>query len=152
LLPRLRRFALSLSRDASDADDLTQQTLEKALRARDQWQAGTRLDSWLYRIMRNAWIDARRARARTLRVTALEEEGVHVGEDPRPGLEASLEAERVRRAMESLPDDQRLALALVLVEGCSYDEAAAILDIPIGTLSSRLVRGRTALLARLGGA
>lgn len=148
----MRRFALSLSRNAADADDLTQQTLEKALRARDQWQAGTRLDSWLYRIMRNAWIDARRARARALRVIAPEEEGAQVGEDPRPNLEAGLEVQRVRRAMEQLPDDQRLAVALVLVEGCSYEEAAAVLNIPIGTLSSRLVRGRTALLARLGGA
>jgi RNA polymerase sigma-70 factor (ECF subfamily) len=147
----LRRFALSLSRDPADADDLTQQTLEKALRARDQWQPGTRLDSWLYRIMRNAWIDARRARARTLRMTAPEEEGVQVGEDPRPSLEAGLEAQRVRRAMEQLPDDQRVAVALVLVEGCAYEEAAAILSIPIGTLSSRLVRGRTALLRLLGG-
>ena len=148
----MRRFALSLSRDPADADDLTQQTLEKALRARDQWKAGTRLDSWLYRIMRNAWIDARRARARLSRVTAPEEEGAQVGEDPRPALEVGLEAERVKRAMDQLPDEQRLAVALVLVEGWSYDEAAAILNIPIGTLASRLVRGRTALLARLGGA
>ncbi|MDB5481856.1 MAG: polymerase ECF-type sigma factor [Caulobacteraceae bacterium] len=147
----MRRFALSLSRDAADADDLTQQTLEKALRSRDQWQAGTRLDSWLYRIMRNAWIDTRRARARTSRVTAPEEEGAQVGQDPRPSLEAGLELARVRRAMDQLPDDQRVAVALVLIEGCSYEEAATILNIPAGTLSSRLVRGRTALLARLGG-
>jgi RNA polymerase sigma factor (sigma-70 family) len=147
----LRRFALSLSRDPAEADDLTQQTLEKALRARDQWQAGTRLDSWLYRIMRNAWIDTRRSRARTSRVTAPEEEGAQVGEDPRPGLEAGLEMARVRRAMEQLPDDQRVAVSLVLIEGCSYEEAAAILKIPLGTLSSRLVRGRTALLTLLGG-
>jgi len=147
----LRRFALSLSRDPAEADDLTQQTLEKALRARDQWQAGTRLDSWLYRIMRNAWVDTRRSRARTSRVTAPEEEGAQVGEDPRPGLEAGLEMARVRRAMEQLPDDQRAAVSLVLIEGCSYEEAAAILKIPVGTLSSRLVRGRTALLTLLGG-
>ena len=149
-LPRLRRFALSLSRDPADADDLTQQTLEKALRSRDQWQAGTRLESWLYRIMRNAWIDTRRARARSSRVMAPEEEGARIGEDPRPGLEAGLELARVRRAMAQLPDDQRVAVALVLIEGCSYEEAAAILNIPVGTLSSRLVRGRTALMARLG--
>jgi RNA polymerase sigma factor (sigma-70 family) len=147
----LRRFALSLSRDPADADDLTQQTLEKALRARDQWRAGTRLDSWLYRIMRNAWIDVRRSKARTSRVTAPEEEGAQVGEDPRPALEAGLEVARVRRAMDQLPDDQRMAVALVLVEGCSYEEAADVLKIPVGTLSSRLVRGRAALLTLLGG-
>ena len=146
----MRRFALSLSRDAADADDLTQQTLEKALRARDQWRTGTRLDSWLYRIMRNAWIDTRRARART--ATAPQEEGAQVGQDPRPALEAGLEAARVRRAMDRLPDDQRVAVALVLIEGCSYEEAAAILKVPVGTLSSRLVRGRAALLSLLGGA
>ena len=101
--------------------------------------------------MRNAWIDTRRARARSARVTAPEEEGARVGEDPRPGLEAGLEVARIRRAMDQLPDDQRVAVALVLIEGCSYEEAAAILNIPVGTLSSRLVRGRTALLARLGG-
>jgi RNA polymerase sigma-70 factor (ECF subfamily) len=100
--------------------------------------------------MRNTWIDTRRARARMSRVTAPEEAAAQVGEDPRPGLEAALELARVRRAMDLLPDDQRLAVALVLVEGCSYEEAAGILKIPIGTLSSRLVRGRAALLAQLG--
>lgn len=102
--------------------------------------------------MRNAWIDTRRSRARTSRVTAPEEEAAQVGEDPRPGLEAGLELARVRRAMAQLPDDQRLAVALVLVEGCSYEEAAEVLRIPVGTLSSRLVRGRAALLTLLGGA
>ena len=64
LLPRLRRFAHALSRNGADADDLTQATVERALRSRDQWEPGTRLDSWLYRIMRNLWIDTVRARGR----------------------------------------------------------------------------------------
>ena len=64
LLPRLRRFAHGLSRTAADADDLTQATIERALRSKAQWQPGTRLDSWTYRIMRNLWIDTARSRSR----------------------------------------------------------------------------------------
>jgi RNA polymerase sigma factor (sigma-70 family) len=67
LLPRLRRFAHALSRNGADADDLTQATAERALRNRAQWQPGTQLDSWLYRIMRNLWIDTVRARLRSAR-------------------------------------------------------------------------------------
>ena len=70
LLPRLRRFAHGLSRNPADADDLTQMTVERALRSREQWQPGTRLDSWLYKIMRNLWIDTVRARARKDKVEA----------------------------------------------------------------------------------
>src|SRR5215213_6981895 len=86
LLPRLRRFAHTLSRNTADADDLTQATVERALRSRAQWEPGTRLDSWLYRIMRNLWIDTARARSRKTAREAPEEEGLSVGEDPRPGI------------------------------------------------------------------
>lgn len=150
MLPRLRRFGLSLSRNGEDADDLTQQTLERALRARDQWQEGTRLDSWLFRIMRNIWIDTRRARTRTSRVMEPEAAGDKIGHDPTPRMEAALELARVTRALNQLADEQREAIALVLIEGLGYEEAARVLGIPVGTLSSRLVRGRVALLAILG--
>jgi len=83
LLPRLRRFAHSLARDSADADDLTQATIERALKSRDQWQPGTRLDSWAYRIMRNLWIDTARARSRKSAREAPEEEGLNIGDDPR---------------------------------------------------------------------
>ncbi len=73
LLPRLRRFAHGLAANRADADDLTRITIERALRARLQWQEGTRLDAWLYRIMRNCWIDTIRARGRAVRVIAPEE-------------------------------------------------------------------------------
>ena len=149
-LPRLRRFAHTLSRDPSDADDLTQATIERALLARAQWQPGTRLDSWLYRIMRNLWIDTARSRARKARLEAPPEAAVSVGVDPRPGLEASLDLERVMAAMDRLPDEQREVVALILVEGFGYREAAELLGLPIGTVSSRLVRGRTALLEMVG--
>lgn len=151
LLPRLRRFAHALSRNAADADDLTQSTIERALRSREQWQPGTRLDSWLYRIMRNLWIDTARARTRKERHEAPEDEALHVGEDPRDAIEASLELKRAMAAMEFLPDEQREVVALILVEGFGYREASEMLGLPIGTVSSRLVRGRTALLALLRG-
>ena len=99
LLPRLRRFAHALSRNGADADDLTQATIERALRSRDQWQSGTRLDSWLYRIMRNLWIDTARARARKEKVEAPGEAAEMVGTDPRDAMDASLELKRAMQAM-----------------------------------------------------
>src|SRR3954470_8604615 len=89
MLSRLRRFAHALSRNAADADDLTQATVEGALRSREQWQAGTRLDSWAYRIMRNLWIDTARARSRKAAHEAPEEDGLRVGEDPRDAMDAA---------------------------------------------------------------
>jgi RNA polymerase sigma-70 factor (ECF subfamily) len=150
LLPRLRRFAHSLSRDSADADDLTQATIERSLRSRDQWQPGTRLDSWAYRIMRNLWIDMARARSRKSAREAPEEEGLSVGEDPRDAMDASLDLQRIMSAMARLPDEQREVVALILVEGFGYREVSEMLGLPIGTVSSRLVRGRTALLAMVG--
>ena len=88
VLPRLRRFARSLSRHAADADDLCQIAVEKALNARDQWQPGTRMDSWMYRITRNAWIDQGRARARAAQTFLPEEAGVAIGDDGVRAIEA----------------------------------------------------------------
>ena len=150
LLPRLRRFAHGLSRNPADADDLTQLTLERALRSRAQWQPGTNLDRWLYKIMRNLWIDTVRVRARKERFEAPPEEADTLGHDPRPAIEASVDLKRVMAAMERLPDEQREVVALILIEGFGYREAAELLGLPIGTVSSRLVRGRTALLAMIG--
>lgn len=149
LLPRLRRFARTLTRDAADADDLVQQTVERALVHRGQWRPGTRLDSWMFRIMKNAWIDEGRARIRKSSVMSPEDAGLEAASDGAAEMHARLEARAVERAMARLPDDQRLAVALVLVEGLSYKEAAEILDVPQGTLTSRLGRGRVALLAEL---
>ena len=150
LLPRLRRFAHSLSRSPADADDLTQMTIERALRARAQWQPGTQLDRWLYKIMRNQWIDTVRSRGRKERFEAPPDEAEALGHDPRDGVEAAIDLKRVMAAMERLPGEQREVLALILIEGFGYREAAVLLDLPIGTVSSRLVRGRTALLALVG--
>ena len=150
LLPRLRRFAHGLSRNPADADDLTQMTIERALRSKAQWQPGTRLDSWLYKIMRNLWIDTVRSRGRKERLEAPEDEAETLGHDPRAGIEASIDLQRVMAAMERLPGEQREVVALILIEGFGYREAAELLNLPIGTVSSRLVRGRIALLAMVG--
>ena len=149
LLPRLRRFAHALSRNPADSDDLTQATVERALRSREQWEPGSRLDSWLYRIMRNLWIDTVRSRGRREAHEAPEEEARTVGSDPREALDASLELQRAMAAMERLPGEQREVVALILIEGFGYREVSEMLGLPIGTVSSRLVRGRTALLAML---
>ena len=150
LLPRLRRFAHGLSRNSADADDLTQMTIERALRSKAQWQPGSRLDRWLYKIMRNLWIDTVRSRGRKDKLEAPPDEAEMLGHDPRAGIEASIDLQRVMIAMDQLPGGQREVIALILIEGFGYREAAELLDLPIGTVSSRLVRGRTALLALLG--
>ncbi|HWH17389.1 MAG TPA: sigma-70 family RNA polymerase sigma factor [Allosphingosinicella sp.] len=147
LLPRLRRFARSLARDAADADDLCQAALERALKAREQWQPGTRLDAWMYRIIRNSWIDEIRARTRRGQTFLAEEAGSCVGAES--DADTWMELHDVDRAMAEIPAEQREVIALVLVEGLAYREAAEILEIPIGTLTSRLTRGRQALARRL---
>ena len=148
LLPRLRRFAHGLTRNPADADDLTQLTAERALRSRDQWQPGTNFDAWAYRIMRNLWIDTTRSRQRRDKVIAPEEEGRDIGAPAE--AEGKAELHFLMRAMDRLPDEQREAVALVMIEGLSYAEAAEVLELPQGTLTSRLVRGRQALARILG--
>lgn len=152
LLPRLRRFARALTGQMADADDIVQIAVERALMRMDQYQTGTRLDSWLFSIVRNAWIDEARSRTRRGKVFAPAELGEQVGHDGEAELHAKLEADDVWGAMRKLPDEQREAVALVCVEGLAYREAADALGVPIGTLTSRLARGREALKMMLGGA
>jgi RNA polymerase sigma-70 factor (ECF subfamily) len=152
LLPRLRRFARALAGDPTEGDDLVQAALERALKALDQWRPGTRLDSWIFRIMKNAWIDEIRARAARGKVLAPEDAGDEIAIDGAGAMETRLEARAVQRVVSTLPEEQRVAVALVLVEGLSYREAADTLEIPIGTLTSRLARGRAAIEWALGGA
>jgi RNA polymerase sigma-70 factor (ECF subfamily) len=146
LLPRLRRFARTLAREPHDADDLVQIAVERALARSEQLRPDSRLSSWMFGILRNAWIDETRTRGRRNRIFAPEELGENVG-DAASGSPA--EALSVQDAMARLPDEQRMAVALVLVEGLSYKEAAEIMGVPIGTLTSRLARGREALQAML---
>lgn len=146
LLPRLRRFGRTVTRHREDADDLVQIAVERALLRADQWQPGTRLDSWMFRIMQNAWIDEVRARARHALTFVPKEQGEHVGVST---TDAQIDAIAVRNAVAQLGEDQRMVVGLVLIEGLPYKEAAAVLDIPIGTLTSRLARAREALQAVL---
>jgi RNA polymerase sigma-70 factor, ECF subfamily len=148
LLPRLRRFARALSRNAHDADDLVQVAVERALLHLDQLRPGTRLESWMFGIMRNAWIDETRSRKRRDKLLAPEELGEQVADS---SSEAPLQRLSIEAALQRLPEEQRLAIALVLIEGLAYKEAAAVLEVPIGTVTSRLARGREALEALLGG-
>lgn len=146
LLPRLRRFARSLARNAQDADDLVQITAERALARADQFRPEHSIAGWLFGILRNAWIDEGRSRRR--RETLLDPEALaeRVG-DPAAGSDQELLC--LQDALARLPEDQRLAVALVLIEGLSYKEAAAIMSVPVGTLTSRLARGREALQSLL---
>jgi RNA polymerase sigma-70 factor, ECF subfamily len=144
LLPRLRRFARAITRNPHDADDLVQVTVERALRRFDQWEDEARLGSWMFGIMRNAWIDEVRARVRRERMHAPGEAGENVGTHS-----MDHEAIALQSALEQLSDEQRMAVGLVLIEGFSYKEAAEVLEVPIGTLTSRLARAREALAAIL---
>lgn len=148
MLPRLRRFAAGLCGNPADGDDLCQMSIERALANRSKWQDGTRLDSWMYRIMRNVWIDEGRATTRRRATFVDADAGLSVGGDG--AQEAAVELSMVDRALQKLPADQREAVLLVMVEGYAYKEAAEIVGCPVGTLNSRLVRGRDALLELLG--
>jgi len=152
LLPRLRRFAYGLTGSLEDGDDLVQGACERALRRLDQFQPGTRFDSWMYRIVQNLWIDQRRARQ--VRPEAGMEpadlEALAVGDAERE-LDARLALTNVQRAVKALPDEQRAVLLLVCVEGLSYKAAAEILEIPLGTVMSRLARARLAIGQALEG-
>ena len=146
LLPRLRRFARSLSRNQHDADDLVQSVVERAWRNLAQLKPGAALASWMFGIMKNAWVDNLRTRHRRGEVALPDDSGEHPAVSP---VDTDTEMWSVSEAMNKLPEEQRIAIALVLVEGMSYKEAAEVLDIPMGTLTSRLARGRTALAAAL---
>ena len=149
MLPRLRRFARGLTGNASDADDVVQAACEKALGSAHRWASGTRLDSWLYRIVHTVWLDEVRRR-RHRNGTGLDEAAEEAGDDVVAHVEARLRLEEVRRLMAALPEEQRAVLLLVCVEGLGYRDAAEALGVPIGTVMSRLARGRAALLTRLG--
>jgi RNA polymerase sigma-70 factor (ECF subfamily) len=148
VLPRLRRFARGLTRSAVEADDLVQAACERALTRRHQFQEGTRFDSWMFRIVQTIWID--QVRARTVRKVETDVAEERIGSDePVRRVEARLALDEVRRAVDRLPPDQRAALLLVTVDGLSYKEAAEVVQVPVGTIMSRLARARLALQQQL---
>lgn len=150
LLPRLRRFARVLARSDADAHDLVQETVERALARRSGFRPGTRLDSWAFTIMRRIFIDQTRSNARWARVVAPADEVTpNIADAAMAGEDLRADALAVRDAIRALPDDQRLAVGLVLIDGLSYAEAAEVMGVPAGTLTSRLVRGRQTLIQTL---
>ncbi|HLY51492.1 MAG TPA: sigma-70 family RNA polymerase sigma factor [Steroidobacteraceae bacterium] len=149
LLPRLRRFARALARNAHDADDLVQLALERALAHAAQRRPEMPLAGWVFGILRHAWVDEQRARGRRARLFAPEESGAQAAD---ASGAAAPERLAVQEALERLPEEQRLAVALVLIEGLSYKEAAHVMQVPIGTVTSRLARARESLQSLLGGA
>lgn len=153
LLPRLRRFARGLTGSEVEADDLVQAACERAIQRIGQWQPGTRLDSWMFRIMQNLWIDAiRMGKLRGSHLSVVDPEGQQVpGMDGEQATMNRLTLEAVRRGVQRLPPDQRSVLLLVCVEGHSYKETADTLGIPVGTVMSRLSRARLALNRMVGG-
>lgn len=146
LVPRLRRFAYALTGSSDTGDDLVQAACERALRSADQFRPGTRMDSWMFRIMQNLWLDDRR-RGR-VRGTSVDPEAIDLSDEGMGArqLDDQLELAQVRAALESLPDDQRSVLVLVAIEGLNYRETAEVLDVPMGTVMSRLSRARSRLI------
>ncbi|MEX0758413.1 MAG: sigma-70 family RNA polymerase sigma factor [Tistlia sp.] len=144
-IPHLRRYACFLVGDRARADDLVQDCLERALRKRHLWKRHGTLRSWLFRLLYRLHIDAGRSLSRRRTATdAAADAQVSV---QWPDQEPSLQVGDVAFALRRLPEDQQAAILLIGVEGFSYEEAARVLDIPIGTLRSRLSRGRDALRA-----
>lgn len=149
LLPRLRGFAFGLCSNQAEADDLVQAGVERALRAQDQWQEGTRMDSWMYRIIQNLWIDQLRSRKGHGDFADPELLESLPAEDWNRDIEARLTLEQVLIVMQTLPAAMREVLTLVTLEGQSYQEAAEVCGVPVGTVMSRLSRARSELMKRL---
>ena len=145
LLPRLKRFAMSLTRSGPAADDLAQATVERAIVNLDKWQPGTRLDSWMYRIAHNLYRNDVRnqvTRGEKLDVIQMETERSMDGER---AVVARLEFSAVSAAIAQLPEDQRTALLLVAVEGRSYREVSEITGASVAAVTSRIARAREEL-------
>lgn len=144
-LPALRRFALALTRDPSEAEDLVQEALLRGHERRRGFRAGGNLKSWLFSIMKNAFLDRRRNRlARESREADVAAFAPLMIDAPQ---EAVVRLGQLRAAFLALPDEQREALSLIAVEGLTYAEAAKVADVPLGTLMSRVARARAALRA-----
>jgi RNA polymerase sigma-70 factor, ECF subfamily len=145
-IPRLRRYALALTGNREAADDLTQDTLERAWRKRSLWQSGTDLRAWLFTVMHNVYVNGVRS-ART--TESLDEDGPAA--DAVHSVQAGAAAEggvvlsELRTALTLLSPEQREVVLLVGLEQMTYSEAATILEVPIGTVMSRLARGRDRL-------
>jgi RNA polymerase sigma-70 factor (ECF subfamily) len=147
LLPRLRRFAMVLTRSSDAADDLVQASVARALERQSQWNPDSRLDRWLFQIMKTVWLNNRKS-AELRRTEPLEDHEINWSVSGTAAVESKITLREVRTAFMRLPIEQQQALMLVSVEGYGYREAAELLDVPIGTIISRVARGRVALAER----
>ena len=142
-IPRLRRYARALTRDAGRADDLVQGCLLRALAKQHLWQAGTNLGAWLFTILHHLHVSTVRLAMREGISASVEDMAATLAVEPDVG--ASILLRDLERAIAALPEEQRQAILLVGLEGMRYEDAAEILAIPVGTVRSRLSRGREAL-------
>jgi RNA polymerase sigma-70 factor, ECF subfamily len=149
LLPRLRRFALVQTGSRELADELVQAACERALSRLDQFTPGTRLDSWMFRIVRTLWIDRMRYAGRRPEAGTKAMELMSFDARIHEQVEARADLAIVRDTIAELPEEQRAVLALVAIDGQSYQQAAATLGVPIGTVMSRLSRARRRLIDAL---
>jgi len=148
-IPRLRRYARALTRDVISADDLVQDCLTRALGKLHLWREGSDLRAWLFTILHNQYVNHVRRAVREGAAVALNESEPLLSRAPQQGKR--LELRDLERAIAQLPEEQRSVILLVGLEGMHYEEVAAVLDVPVGTIRSRLSRGREAL-RRLTGA
>jgi RNA polymerase sigma-70 factor (ECF subfamily) len=147
LAPRLRRYAYALTRNMADADDLLQATLERVLAREIPEEA--ELAKWTFRVCRNIWIDETRAR-RVRREAAPElGEASQLEISTEETAMARLELKQAQQGIDALPEEQREVLALVAIAGMAYKDAAETLNVPVGTVMSRLSRARVALAAHM---
>ena len=151
-LPRLRRFALALSGDHEGADDLVQEACLRALSRVEQFQEGTRLDSWMFRIVQNIWLDKMRSKQARGQHVNLDDAPMLVDTAGQDRIEHHVEIQEVSRALGKLPPELQMLLLLVCVDGCSYREISDMLSMPIGTVMSRLARARRLLYETMNSA
>jgi RNA polymerase sigma-70 factor (ECF subfamily) len=144
LIPRLRRFARALAGGRDAADDLVQDTLERAWAKRELWQAGTNLRAWLFTVMHGVFVNGTRRRRPSESLDALDGDAGQRA-DGSASAETATAVRELREALQRLPDEQRQVVLLVGLEQFSYAEAAGVLGVPIGTVMSRLARGRERL-------
>lgn len=147
-IPRLRRYARALTRDIASADDLVQDCLTRALGKLHLWQQGTDLRAWLFTILHNQYVNNVRRSVREGAAVGLSDNEPLLTRGPQQGQR--LELRDLERAIAKLPEEQRSAILLVGLEGMRYEEVAAVLDVPVGTVRSRLSRGREALRRLMG--
>ena len=147
-IPRLRRYARALARDVVAADDLVQDCLARALGKLHLWQEGTDLRAWLFTILHNQYVNQVRRAVREGAAVGLSETEPMLARAPHQGKR--LELRDLERAIGKLPHEQRSVILLVGLEGMRYEEVAEILDVPVGTVRSRLSRGREALRRLIG--